>query len=90
VLDLYSVKPIDRQGLIDAARSADGRIVIVEDHYPEGGLGEAVLDALAGEPVRPVHLAVRTLPASGTTDELMDAAGIGVPAIVEAVHTLVR
>jgi transketolase len=89
VIDLYSVKPIDRRALIDAARAADGRMVIVEDHYPEGGLGEAVLDALAGEPLRPVHLAVRGLPTSGTPVELMDAAGIGVPAILDAVRSAV-
>jgi transketolase len=90
VIDLYSVKPIDRQTLVDAARATGGRIVIVEDHYPEGGLGEAVLEALAGEPLRPVHLAVRDLPTSGTATELMDAAGIGVPAIVDAARSAVR
>ncbi len=89
VIDLYSVKPIDRRALIDAARAADGRVIIVEDHYPEGGLGEAVLDALAGEPLRPVHLAVRGLPTSGTPAELMDAAGIGMPAIVDAARSIV-
>jgi transketolase len=90
VIDLYSVKPIDRQTLVDAARATGGRIVIVEDHHPEGGLGEAVLEALAGEPLRPVHLAVRDLPTSGTATELMDAAGIGVPAIVDAARSAVR
>jgi transketolase len=89
VIDLYSVKPIDRRALIDAARVADGRMIIVEDHYPEGGLGEAVFDALAGEPLRPIHLAVRGLPTSGTPAELMDAAGIGVPAILDAVRSAV-
>lgn len=90
VLDLYSVKPIDRQALIDAARAADDRLIIVEDHYPEGGLGEAVLDVLATEhvqPLRPIHLTVRDLPTSGTPAELMDAAGIDVQAIVEAVRS---
>jgi transketolase len=90
VIDLYSVKPIDRPALIDAAHATEGRLVIVEDHHPEGGIGEAVLDALAGEPLRPVHLAVRDMPTSGTPTELMDAAGIGVSAIVDAARRLTR
>jgi len=49
VLDLYSVKPIDRDGLRRAAREAGGRLVVVEDHWPEGGLGDAVLEAFAGD-----------------------------------------
>jgi transketolase len=78
VIDLYSVKPIDAQGLVQAVHAAGRRIVVVEDHYPEGGLGEAVLSALSAhyEPVRVEHLAVRGLPGSGTPEELMKAAGI--------------
>ena len=90
IIDLYSIKPIDREALINAAHVTEGRLVIVEDHHPEGGIGEAVLNALAGEPLRPIHLAVRGLPTSGTPTELMDAAGIGVTAIVEAVRSLTR
>ena len=78
VIDLYSVKPLDEAGLIAAARAAGRRVVVVEDHYPEGGLGEAVLTALshAYELFRVEHLAVRALPGSGTPQELMEAAGI--------------
>ena len=78
VIDLYSVKPLDAEGLAAAARDAGRRIVVVEDHYPEGGLGEAVLAALAPlhEEFRVEHLAVRGLPGSGTPAELMKAAGI--------------
>jgi transketolase len=78
VIDLYSVKPLDAQGLADAAREAGRRIVVVEDHYPEGGLGEAVLAALAplDETFHIEHLAVRGMPGSGTPAELMEAAGI--------------
>ena len=78
VIDLYSVKPLDAEGLAAAARDAGRRIVVVEDHYPEGGLGEAVLAALAPlhEEFRVAHLAVRGLPGSGTPAELMKAAGI--------------
>ncbi|MGC1210221.1 MAG: transketolase [Micromonospora sp.] len=86
VIDLYSVKPLDRSRLLDAVRATGGRLVVVEDHYPEGGLGSAVCESLAdlAEPVRVTHLAVRGLPTSGTSTELMDQAGIGVSAIVAA------
>ncbi len=78
VIDLYSVKPLDTEGLAAAARDAGRRIVVVEDHYPEGGLGETVLAALAPfhEEFRVEHLAVRGMPGSGTPAELMTAAGI--------------
>jgi transketolase len=78
VIDLYSVKPLDADGLAAAARDAGRRLVVVEDHYPEGGLGEAVLAALAPlhEEFRVEHLAVRGMPGSGTPAELMEAAGI--------------
>ncbi|MEU5942207.1 transketolase [Micromonospora sp. NPDC047548] len=86
VIDLYSVKPLDRERLLAAVRDTGGRLVIVEDHYPEGGLGSAVLESLAdlAEPLRVTHLAVRGLPTSGTPAQLMDQAGIGVSAIVAA------
>jgi transketolase len=90
VLDLYSVKPVDRDALVDAVRATGGRMVVVEDHYPQGGLGAAVLEALGdlGEPLRVSRLAVRDLPGSGTPTELMDAAGIGPDAIVAAARAL--
>ncbi len=90
VIDLYSVKPVDRQRLLDAVRDTGGRLVVVEDHYPQGGLGAAVLESLAdlGDPVRVTHLAVRGLPGSGTPTQQMDQAGIGVTAIVSAARAL--
>ncbi|MEV4544404.1 transketolase [Micromonospora echinaurantiaca] len=90
VIDLYSVKPLDSERLLDAARDTGGRLVVVEDHYPEGGLGSAVLEALAdlAVPAQVCRLAVRGLPTSGTPTELMDQAGIGVSAIVTATRAL--
>src|SRR5215831_4056100 len=90
VLDLYSVKPVDTQALLAAAAATGGRLVVAEDHYPEGGIGEAVLEALsdAGHPVRIAHLAVRGLPGSGTPAELMEAAGISASHIVQAARDL--
>jgi transketolase len=63
---------------------------VVEDHYPEGGIGGAVLEAFsdAGHPVQITHLAVRGLPGSGTPAELMEAAGISADHIVQAVRGL--
>ena len=92
VLDLYSVKPIDTQALLDAAAATGDRLVVAEDHYPAGGLGSAVLDALsdAGHPARIVHLAVRDLPGSGTPAELMTAAGISAGQIAAAARQAVR
>ncbi|WP_261555582.1 transketolase [Frankia tisae] len=92
VVDLYSVKPVDAATLLDAARATGGRIVVAEDHYPEGGLASAVLGALddSGLPLSVRHLAVRSLPGSGTPEELLDAAGISAKHIVEAARDLLR
>ncbi len=92
VIDLYSVKPVDAATLLDAARATGGRIVVAEDHYPEGGLASAVLGALddSGLPLSVRHLAVRSLPGSGTPEELLDAAGISAKHIVEAARDLLR
>jgi len=86
VLDLYSVKPVDTAALLEASAATGGRLVVVEDHAPAGGLGSAVLDALneAGQPTVVTHLAVRELPSSGTPAELMDAAGISAAHIAQA------
>jgi transketolase len=91
VVDLYSVKPIDTQALLDTAAATGDRLVVAEDHYPEGGIGSAVLDAFneAGHPVQVTHLAVRGLPGSGTPAELMDAAGISAAQIADAARKLV-
>jgi transketolase len=87
VLDLYSVKPIDSEAIEEAAAST-GAIVTVEDHWPEGGLGDAVLAALAaaGTLVPTAKLAVREMPGSGTSSELLAAAGIDARAIAAAVR----
>ena len=91
VIDLYSVKPVDAETLVLAATETR-RLVVVEDHYPEGGLGAAVLEALAprGLAFTFAHCAVRGLPGSGKPEELMDAAGISPRHIVEAASALVK
>ncbi len=91
LLDLYSVKPIDSKALLAASRATGGRFVVVEDHWAEGGLGDAVLAALAesGElGLRYRHLAVRDMPGSGRPAELLDAAGISARHIAKAAREL--
>jgi transketolase len=91
VIDLYSVKPVDVDGLRAAADATEGRIVTVEDHWPEGGLGEAVLSAFAEVDEKPtvVKLAVNGMPGSGKPDELLAAAGIDAEHIADAAKRLV-
>jgi transketolase len=90
VIDAYSIKPIDAETL-QAAAEATGRIVTVEDHWLEGGLGDAVLAALADTDERPrvVKLAVGEMPHSGKPAELMAAYGIDADGIARAARALV-
>jgi transketolase len=91
VIDAYSVKPIDRAALVAASRATGGRMVVVEDHWVEGGIGDAVLAALAeaGEiPAHYRHLAVREMPGSGKPAELLENAGISKAKIAAAVREL--
>jgi len=91
VIDLYSVKPVDTATLTAAAAATGGRLVLVEDHHPEGGLGSAVVDALTGggrTELAVAHLAVREMPGSGTSEELLDAAGISAEHIAAAARQL--
>ena len=90
VIDLYSVKPLDVETLRTAAEATDGRVVTVEDHWPEGGIGEAVLSAFADADERPrvSVLAVREMPTSGKPEELLAAAGIDADAIADAARQL--
>jgi transketolase len=90
VIDLYSVKPIDADTLRTAAE-ATGAIVTAEDHWPEGGIAEAVLAVFAADDERPpiVRLAVQGMPGSGKPAELLAAAGIDADHIADAARTLV-
>lgn len=87
VIDLYSIKPIDEATLREAAEETE-RIVTVEDHYAEGGIGEAVRSALAAIPVPVYSLAVRKKPMSGKPGELLDFEQISHDAIVRKVREI--
>ncbi|SER55206.1 transketolase [Propionibacterium cyclohexanicum] len=89
VLDMYSIKPLDVEGLRTALGATAGRLVVAEDHHREGGLGEAVIAALAGSaPLRLRHLAVEGMPGSGTGPELLAWAGIDAEHIAQAAREL--
>jgi len=93
VIDCYSIKPIDIGTLSAAAEATSGRIVIAEDHHPEGGLGSAVTGALltAGQgDLSVAHLAVRDMPGSGTGAELLAWAGIDAGHIAAAARRLTK
>jgi transketolase len=90
VIDAYSVQPIDRDALIAAGRATAGRILTVEDHYAQGGLGDAVSEAVWDQGFRVRRLAVREIPRSGTPEELIDHFGISARAIGEAIREMIR
>lgn len=89
VMDPFTIKPIDQAAIVANAKEVGGRIVTVEDHYPEGGLGEAVLSAVAmTKNVIVKKLAVPEVPRSGPPNTLLDAYGISARNIVAAVQEI--
>jgi len=88
VIDLYSVKPVDKETVTKAATDT-GLVITVEDHWAEGGLGEAVLSALSEVRCKVRKLAVCELPRSGPATELLDHFGINAAGIVRAVKEYV-
>jgi transketolase len=86
VMDPFTIKPLDEQAVIKHAEECGGKIVTVEDHYAEGGLGEAVMSAVAEVPNVVVRkLAVRDIPRSGPPNVLLDMFGISAKCIVKNV-----
>ena len=89
VIDLYSVKPVDTKTLHEAAKATGGRLIVVEDHWAEGGLADAVLEAFAGDKSghpSVTRLSVRHMPTSATPAQLLEIAGIDAANIVKAVR----
>ena len=84
IIDAYSVKPLDAKTITQYAKRT-GHVIVVEDHYPDGGLGDAVLKELQGLDVKYTHLAVTKIPHSGTPEELLRFEEIDAQAIQEAV-----
>lgn len=95
IMDPFTIKPIDQQAILKNAKDVQMRVVVVEDHYPEGGIGEAVLSALVKgseniSGLKFVHLAVNEVPRSGPPAVLLEKYGISAKDIVNAVNKLVN
>ncbi len=88
VIDAYSVKPLGKDVIQAAAKKTHKTVVTVEDHYPEGGLGEAVAGELSADGIKVHKLAVGALPRSGKPEELLAKYGIDAAAIIKAVKAL--
>ncbi len=88
MVDLYSLQPIDKKGLIAAGNATGGQIITVEDHYAAGGIGDAVAEAVGEAGIRVHRLAVREIPRSGKPEELLDRFGISAKHIVNAVRSV--
>jgi transketolase len=89
VVDAYSVKPLGKDIIQAAAQKTNNIVLTVEDHYPEGGLGDAVAGELSANGVRVHKLAVTEMPRSGKPEELMAKYGIDAAAIVKKVTALI-
>jgi transketolase len=90
VIDLYSLQPIDRDGLVRAGRATGGHIITVEDHYAAGGIGDAVAAAVADAGLTVHRLAVREIPRSGKPEELLERFGISASHIAAAVRAVAQ
>lgn len=94
VIDPFTIKPLDVQTIVDNVAAVGGRVLVVEDHYPEGGIGEAVSRALLNNslgkapPSVFIHLAVNEVPRSGQPNELLSKYGIDAQSIVNAVKSI--
>lgn len=86
VVDLFTIKPLNVEWIREQAASCNNKIVVVEDHYAQGGIGGAIAEALMEDQIRIKHLCVRDIPRSGPSAALMNMFKIDAEAIVEAVE----
>ncbi len=89
VIDLYCVKPLNIKKLINFINKHGKKIIIVEDHYEEGGIGEMLAEELENTNIKIKHLAVRKIPHSGTTEQLLEKYKIDSKAIVKEAEKLI-
>lgn len=90
VIDLYSIKPLDAKSLVEAAKRTENTLITVEDHYIQGGIGDAVAGEVSSEGIKVHKLAIQELPHSGKPEELIDKYGIGSRSIIEKVKKLLK
>ena len=88
VIDAYSIKPLGKDVIRAAAQKTNNTVITVEDHYAEGGLGDAVAGELSADGIKVHKLAVTALPRSGKAEELLAHFGIDAAAIVKKVKSL--
>jgi len=88
VVDAYCIKPVDAKGLLSAAAASNHTLVVVEEHYFEGGLGDAVLNAVANQGAKVFKMAVTEIPRSGKPEELLDRFGVSAACIVKKVKEI--
>ncbi len=88
VIDAYSIKPLGKDVIRTAAQKTANRVITVEDHYAEGGLGDAVAGELSVDGIKVHKLAVTEIPRSGKPEELLAKYGIDAAAIVKKVKSL--
>jgi transketolase len=90
IIDAFTVKPIDRETILKSVNATHNRLIVVEDHYAEGGLGEAVMAALADQTdIKIVHLAVHEVARSGKPAELLSKYGIDAQHIANAIENFI-
>ncbi|VDM67026.1 unnamed protein product, partial [Strongylus vulgaris] len=85
IIDPFTIKPLDEATIVEHAKRTGGKIITVEDHYPAGGIGEAVSACVSDHGIRVHSLCVQDVPRSGKPEELIDLFGISARHIVEAV-----
>lgn len=90
ILDCYSIKPLPTEQIREAALQAKKRLIVIEDHYLEGGLGEAIASALVNDAIEVEHKAVSKMPRSGEPEELLAYEGIDAAAIVKTIKKWVK
>jgi transketolase len=88
VIDAYSIKPLGKKEILVAAKKTNNTVITVEDHYSEGGLGDAVAGEISGEGIKVHKLAVVGMPHSGKAEELLAKFGIDAAAIVAKVKSI--
>ncbi|HEY1717589.1 MAG TPA: transketolase [Verrucomicrobiae bacterium] len=88
VIDAYSIKPLGKKEILAAAQKTNNTIITVEDHYSEGGLGDAVAGELSADGIKVHKLAVVGMPHSGKAEELLAKFGIDAAGIVKKVKSL--
>ena len=86
VVDLYCVKPFNEKKFVEFVEKHGKKVIISEDHYPEGGIGEMLNESLVGKKIEVKHLAIREIPHSGKTEELLSKYGIDWKGIVRSVR----